>query len=140
MFVCLILIEKRKTQKFKREMHSILIIIFILPSVFVQSIVSLAGKFEWKFFLVSHEENEIFNNGILKVNFILINESYHIEFTSLSTKFTNDLCSTIGYDNIHSLTYPCKISSTEKYIYKISPANSNSCCKLYVNFCNEIFI
>lgn len=78
-------------------------------------------------FLHLYTNSTIFVEGILKFTNFSENTSLFILFSSLDSIIKSQLCNSFGYDDIHSLGYPCKLNTTEMYTIKI--LSTNSCCE-----------
>lgn len=72
----------------------------------------------FKIFLQIYENEKNFVFGILKVNTLPSNESYFVQFSSIQRILQNRLCNDLGYDDIHSVSLPCKLDDKKNTFSK----------------------
>lgn len=123
-------------QHIDKKMNIFFMNILFLIIYFISILLEIKGNKTAKLHLKIRETNNISINGILKINFSYANESFFVNYQNMNQTLNNYLCSATGYDDIHSIGYPCKIHSTQQIFYTILPlvSTKKNCYKLYINF------
>lgn len=69
-------------------------------------------SFSYEFFLkiLNEDEFSVIGKLVIKNSSIL---SY-IQFRKFLTSQTNYICGNIGYDNLHSISFPCKLDQSDE--------------------------